>query len=356
MRTYRAAVIGCSRMGGFIDNEVAHVPSVTLPYSHGAGFAACERTDLVACSDLRPEIMDRFSDAHGVPPGGQYTDFRKMIDKVKPDIVSVATMQGVRAEIVIYAADHGVKAIYAEKPMASSMAEAAAMVKAIERNNVIFNMGASRRWHPGYDKMKELIDSGELGSLKSVISLGGGHSHSFDMLLRLNSDAPALWVQAHATTDEDVVSGDTLRRFPRHEGFIKFENDVTGYYLDTGRGVEFEAVGDKGTVTAERNGAEFRLRVHVTGDDKGGAGFVEVPFPKFDAASPTLRLIEDLVVSLDTGNPPRGGVHSAYASTEIIFAFIESSRRNGQKVNIPLEESHVKILDPAQHKTPRYER
>ena len=55
METYRAALIGCSRMGAFIDNE----GSKTLPpYSHAASYEACPRTKLIACSDLRPEVME----------------------------------------------------------------------------------------------------------------------------------------------------------------------------------------------------------------------------------------------------------------------------------------------------------
>ena len=60
MKTYRAAVIGCSRMGAFIDNEVPDYQAIPLPYSHAAGFYAEERTDLVACSDLRPDVMEVF--------------------------------------------------------------------------------------------------------------------------------------------------------------------------------------------------------------------------------------------------------------------------------------------------------
>ena len=51
MSQYKAVLIGCSRMGAFIDNEV---PAAMRPYSHAAGYEACERTDLIACSDLRP--------------------------------------------------------------------------------------------------------------------------------------------------------------------------------------------------------------------------------------------------------------------------------------------------------------
>ena len=49
-----------------------------------------------------------------------------MMEKVKPDIVSVATQPEPRSEIVTYVANNGAKAIYAEKAMAASMPEAEA--------------------------------------------------------------------------------------------------------------------------------------------------------------------------------------------------------------------------------------
>ena len=162
MQTYRAAVIGCSRMGAFIDNErVGHLSSEVasylaqnLPVSHAASFFAEERTDLIACSDLRTEVMMEFGKRYNVPAERQYTDYREMLEKEQPDIVSVATQPEHRAEVVIYAAQHGVKAIYAEKAMAASMDEADAMVEAVERNGIAFNLGTNRRWDTGFDKMK----------------------------------------------------------------------------------------------------------------------------------------------------------------------------------------------------------
>src|SRR5688572_20067117 len=130
MKTYRAAVIGCSRMGGFIDNEVIGYPGHVPPYSHAGGFSACPRTDLVACSDVRVEVMEQFGLRYDIPKSRQYIDYRELIAREQLDIVSVATQPEPRAEIVIYAAEHGVKAIYAEKAMAASLAEADAMVVA----------------------------------------------------------------------------------------------------------------------------------------------------------------------------------------------------------------------------------
>jgi predicted dehydrogenase len=220
MKTYRAAVIGCSRMGGFIDNEVIGSPGHVPPYSHAAGFYACPRTTLVACADVRVDVMAQFGLRYDIPKERQYTDYREMIARERLDIVSVATQPEPRAEIVIYAADHGVKAIYAEKALAASLAEADAMIEALERNGAILNLGTNRRWSPAYDQMKAIIDSGELGVLKSIIIYNNGTlfntgSHTLDVAMRLNSDQPARWVQGHLPDGDRIIEGDLLHEDPR---------------------------------------------------------------------------------------------------------------------------------------------
>src|SRR5688500_9486330 len=154
MQIYRAALVGCSRMGAFIDNEVRGTSSATLPYSHAAGYEACSRTELVAGAALRPDVLEVFGQRYDVPRERQYTDYRELITKEKPDILSIATQPEQRAEIALFAAEHGIRALYVEKPLCASMAEAAALVEAVERHKIALNMGTNRRWHPGFDVMR----------------------------------------------------------------------------------------------------------------------------------------------------------------------------------------------------------
>ena len=358
MEIYRAALIGCSRMVAFIDNEV---PKERGPYSHAAGYEACERTRMIACSDLREEVMERVGLRYDVPKEHQYVDYKEMIDKERPEIVSVATQPEHRAEIVIYAAEHGARAIYAEKAMAASMEEADAMVEAVERNNVFFNMGTNRRWDPGYDAMKGVVDSGRIGALKTVISHSTGTlfntaSHVFDLLLRLNSDRPVAWVQAHLPNGDDVIDGDRLREDPTGHGFFQFENGVTAYALNSGRGLEVEAVGEHGVVTALATGSEWQVREPGGKDDRGRDVLRVGEFPAFEKASSTQRLIEDLVHALDTGEPTRCGVRLAKANNELIFAFVESHVRGGARVELPLEGSRFYLKRERGARQPKYER
>ncbi len=355
MKIYRAAVIGCSRMGGFIDNEVVGSARIALPYSHAAGYTACERTKLVACSDLRTDVMAEFGRRHGVPRASQYTDYRQMLARENLDIVSVATQPEPRAEIVIECAKHGVKAIYAEKAMAASMTEADAMVEAVEGSGAILNLGTNRRWDARYDRMKEIIDSGSLGDLQHLIIYNNGTlfnsaSHSLDLILRLNNDQPAAWVQGHLPDGDRIFDGDILTADPLGEGIIQFVNGVKAYVLLTARASEFEAICAQGTITAFNDGHAWQVRKAFPTGLRGRGELQIEPSPQTPLVSSTLRLIEDLVHSLDTGQPPRGGVRVARAGNELIFGFIESHLLGGARVSLPLKKRATRL---ARNHTPR---
>ncbi|MDP6039226.1 MAG: Gfo/Idh/MocA family oxidoreductase [Candidatus Latescibacteria bacterium] len=357
MKTYRAALIGCSRMGAFIDNEVDHGRA----YSHAAGYEVCERTELVACSDLREDVMAQAGERYGVSKEGQYTDYRALIDEEQPEIVSVATQPEHRADIVVYAAEHGARAIYAEKAMAASMAGADAMVEACERNGVFFNMGTNRRWDRGYDAMKEVIDGGRIGKLKSLVihqtgSLFNTASHCLDLLMRLNSDHPASWVRAYLTGGADEIEGDVLKADPVGQGTIQFENGVTAYALNSGRGLEVEAIGDAGVVTGLQNGEDWQVREVGSKDHRGRNVLAFGEFPKVERTSSTVHLIEDLVHALDTGEPTRCGVKLAHANQELIFAFVESHQRGGARVDLPLMDCPYRLDRNSAPRQPKFER
>ena len=335
MVTYRAALVGCSRIGAFIDNEVIGRATSILPYSHAAGYEACDRTELIAGADLRPDVLASFGGRYDVPPDHLYTDYREMIVKERPDIVSVATQPEHRAAIALFAIEHGVKALYCEKPLCASIEEANALVEAVERNNVVFNMGTNRRWSPGFTAMREAIASGDYGALGVVnthsrCTLFNTASHWLDLLLYLAGDASVSWVQGYLPNGDSDLEGDLIVVDPIGQGTIALANGVTMHLLTSPQAARHEAILERATITAPNDG---RFEVTIVAGD----GAEQPPrLLDFTPASPTLRLIEDLVHSLDTGEPTRGGVRVAEANTQIIFGLIESHRRGGARVEVPL--------------------
>ena len=86
-----------------------------------------------------------------------------------------------------------------------------------------------------------------------------------------------------------------------------------------------------------------------------GASFAPERFPEFENTSSTANLIKDLVHALDTGEPTRGGVRVAHASTELIFAFMESHLQNGARVDIPLKECKLRLQRSRGANQPKYD-
>jgi len=339
MQTYRAALVGCGRMGAFIDNEVAGRPNANLPYSHAAGYEACDRTELVAGSDMRPEVLEQFGNRYGVGPAHQYTDFRELIVKEQPDILSIATQPHHRTEVALFAIEHGVRALYVEKPLCASMAEAEALRAAVTEHNVILNMGTNRRWHPGFAVMREAIASGAYGKLVTLATfhratLFNTQSHWIDTLRLLNGDAPAEWAQASMADGDVAIVGDRVIADPLCEGTIAFTNGVEAHLISIPGAPAHHAWCESAELVM--TAGDSRIEVRREGEP--------VETIDFTPASSTLRLVEDLVQALDTGAPTRGGIDAAYANTELLFALLESERRGGARVSVPLVDSHLAFV------------
>lgn len=337
-KTYRVCLVGCGRMGTTIDDEVKDHPhsELWLPYSHAAGYVAVKETELVAVSDTVKEKVESTQKRYNVPNG--YTNYREMIEKEKPDIVSIATRPGPHAEVTVFAAEHGVKGIYCEKPLCSSMEEADAMLEACEKHNVKFNYGTQRRYSTLYHKMRELLKAGEIGDVQCVIAeCGAGaaqwtHTHTSDMIMFLAGDPEIDFVQGTVSASESDWDGDYLYADPGiTSGYVKFKNGVHGYMV-AGGNYEFEVVGSKGRIRTLNNGIGAQLW-----KSQGQWGIVaEVPFPHLEIDSGTVKCIEDMVDAIEKDRETLGNIRLACRSQEMIFGFVESQRQGGKRVSLPL--------------------
>lgn len=344
-KQYKACLIGCGRMGATIDDEIRGHPyrTVTLPWAHAAGFVAAERTALVAVSDVVAEKAESIRTRYNVPRS--YTDYREMIDAEQPDIVSIATRPGSHAEIAIYAAEHGIKGIYCEKPLCCSMEEADAMVRACEKHGVKFNYGTNRRFTRMFMKIRELIANGELGEVQCVIAYCGigvaqwWHTHTADLLLQMASDAEIDFVQGTVTARESDWDGNRLHTDPGIAmGYVQFKNGIRGY-ITAAAGYEFEISGAKGKLRTQNDGAFCQWR-----KASGRWNLLEeVKFPDVIHDSATVNCINDMIDAIETGGETMGNIQLACRSQEMLFGFVESHRRGGVRVQMPLENRSLYV-------------
>ena len=143
---YRVGIIGLGRISSTIDDEVKGHPRVALPYAHMACLREVPDVDVVAGADGYAEQRDAFSKKWGLD--NLYADFREMLANEQLDYrhgrhfgeTASRDRHGLR--------DASVKVIYAEKPIAISLAEADEMAAAAKSKGIVVGVGCTRRWDP----------------------------------------------------------------------------------------------------------------------------------------------------------------------------------------------------------------
>ncbi|MAF09956.1 hypothetical protein CMK11_05840 [Candidatus Poribacteria bacterium] len=337
----RAVLVGCGRMGGFIDDELIGRPGFVPPYCHAGAYQAAEGVSLVAAADIVPEKAVALAEKWDVPK--TYVDYRDMIHEERPDIVSVTTRPDTHAEVAIFAAENGARAIYCEKPMCCSMDEADAIREACEKHGVVLNLGSNRRYQECFWRVREMVSDGAIGDVQLVVSYSSGgalwtHTHTTDILLFLAGDPAALSAQGAVDLKPEERDAAGLDRDPQILGAaFEFDNGVRGAMARCA-GYEFEVHGSRGKIRTRGNGSAFEAHVF---DEHGGVTSRE--FPSWTRTTGSTNCVEDLVSAVNDGTQPRGGVDVAIRGQEMSMAVVESERRGGARVQLPLGDRSLYV-------------
>jgi len=101
--------------------------------------------------------------AYGVPE--IVTSWRELISRADVDVVDICTPPGTHAEIAEAAAAVG-KAVFCEKPLAVSYAQAASAATAVSQAGVHNAVGFNYRRLPAVALMRKMIDDGAVGDVR----------------------------------------------------------------------------------------------------------------------------------------------------------------------------------------------
>jgi predicted dehydrogenase len=296
----------------------------------GPGFQQAERSELVAVMRRNGELAADYARRHHVPRW--YADADELINDPEVDAVYVATPPDSHREYVVRVAEAG-KPVYVEKPMARTAAECEDMISACEKAGVGLFVAYYRRAMPRFAAVKELLDSGRIGGLRSVsirnerpgqlddggrggwrvhpeIS-GGGHfvdlgSHILDLLDWLLG--PVTYAAGIATN-----RGARYRAEDLVTGVFSFRSGVSGVgvwnYDSFQHQDQIEIVGTAGAVRFSCFSDE-PLRLATS----SGVESIEAPYPEIVQ----LPLIQTVVNALTGhGNSPSNG-HSAVRTARVI--------------------------------------
>ena len=126
-----------------------------------------------------------------------FTDFDQMIDKAKPDLLMVTTVDGYHSEYIVRALERGVD-VMTEKPMAIDETQCQAVLDAEKKSGSKIIVTFNYRYAPKHQTIKELLMSGAIGKSHRVdFSWFLDTRHGADYFRRwhrLRSKSGSLWV------------------------------------------------------------------------------------------------------------------------------------------------------------------
>jgi predicted dehydrogenase len=123
--------------------------------------------EIAGVCDEEPARMESVIRNFSIPLERQFTDYRECLEKSKPDIVILCPATARHGEYVEKVAPYNTH-ILVEKPMAASLADADAMIRAVEKTGKTLVINWPLAWYPPHVTTKRLIDEGAIGEVVEV--------------------------------------------------------------------------------------------------------------------------------------------------------------------------------------------
>lgn len=213
----RVAVIGTGNMGK----------------NHVRNYFMLPESDLVGIADVDPAaktLADEYKTSF-------FTDYKAMLDEVRPDAVSVVVPTPFHFEVATEVMDRGIHCML-EKPIAAIVEEADKLIDCAKKNNVVFTVGHIERFNPVIKKLKQLVDERAIGDITSVVCkrVGGFPAveprtdviidlavHDIDIVSYLLDQKPKSITSHGSRTrhSKKVDSAEILMDYGRASGFVQ---------------------------------------------------------------------------------------------------------------------------------------
>lgn len=326
---YRAAVVGCGRIG----SELADDPLLSGVYSHAQAYSLCPGVALVALCDRDPVKLDRCGDRWGVGP--RYGDLRQMLVEQQPEIVSICTPDrthfALARETIL---SPGVRAVLVEKPLAMEAAEGQVLVRLAQEQGVLLAVNYSRRFADSHLRLKRFIGEGGIGQIQTVAGFytkGIFHNgtHWVDLARFLVGEVVRVW-----GFNNRGQNGDD----PTLDAVLEFDVGVKGHLQGCDDGAfglfEMDLIGTAGRVRIADYGQVLET-FSVTDSPyySGYKSLVRVPGLEGGLSDAMLGAVEDLVRCLDHQCQPRCSGWDGVTALRVAEAVCQAAR-SGYPVTI----------------------
>lgn len=345
----RYAIIGCGRIS---PNHIMAARNNSL--------------DLVAICDIDENCMEDKIRKFDLPVSvKKYTDYKEMLAKENPELVAVTTESGLHANIAIECINAGCNVII-EKPIALSISDADAIIKAAEEKGVKVCVSHQNRFNKSIQKIREAVDKGRFGRMfhgtahirwardweyysrakwRGTWAQDGGCLmnqciHNVDLLIWMMGGEP---VEVMAYTDR--LKHDYIEAEDLGIAVVKFANGTYGIIEGTTnvypKNLEetLYLFGEKGTVKAGGTSVN-KIEEWCFSDALDDANAVKAAFcenPPSVYGFGHTPLYSDMIDAIENDRQPLINAYDGKKALEMILAIYKSAAE-GKPVQFPLKE------------------
>jgi predicted dehydrogenase len=344
------AILGGGQMG---ENVIRHLADSSL-------------VENITVFDRHPERMEALKERHGVDVAGS-------LEQVLADpgikLVFITAANNAHKELTIAALEAG-KAVMCEKPMATTLADAEAMVEAAERTKGFLQIGFELRYSHLYTAIKDWIDNGQLGRVLNThcmycTSAWGKHDvwrtgtkssgGMFGEKLSHYVDLPRWWIGDQVEEVYAVCAPNVIPYYEVHDNFhctYKFKNGAVSHLTfmmgpaatfhgdplqnavsqqaGDGHILRYMVYGEKGAAETDIFGRSIKRWEFGDSDWGQTSDWVQSdtwdPDQDFAYFHNTHDQALDIVRRVAMGEPPKTSPQDALESTRLCFAAELSAR------------------------------
>jgi predicted dehydrogenase len=316
--------------------------SVQLP-----AFRADPRCEVVALAGSDAGRAAEAARAAGVPKG--YGDWRALVEDPQVQAVAVATLPGLQAQIALRALELG-KPVFAEKPMASDLAQAQAMLRQATASRlptmIDFNFHQIMAWQ----RAKQMLDANAIGRLRQIAVhwhvesrtlqlrtrnwktlgdngggvLGNFISHCFHYLEWFCGPLAGLSARIAGLPDDPELETSVAMAMTLQSGPLVSLSMSCASYLGIGHRIEF--FGDDGTLVLHNPGADYMRGFELLHAKRPGAleripvtDPADAQYPDGRIA-PVSRLAKIFFDAIESGGSATPGFAEGYRVQQLIDA------------------------------------
>ncbi len=336
MSQTRIALVGTGDWGSNWLRLLARMPAVDLRW-------VCDRDE------------QRLQRARAVAPRARLTtDMAELVSDPEVQGVVVASSAPTHAPLALQALNAG-KDVLVEKPMTLSLEDSLQLLGAAERGGRVLMAGHLLLYHPAVEKLRELVDQGELGEVYYLVAQRVN-------LGRVRTDENAMWsfaphdisVALHLLQDEpvDVSARGACYLQPGIEDVVfltlRFAGGQMAHvhisWLDPHKVRKVTLVGSKKMAVFDDMDPSEKIRIHdksiqpaghVAFDQALAVRSGDILIPRIAGGEPLEKECRHFLDCIATRSTPRSDGRQGARTVQILEAAQQSLKQNGVPVAVP---------------------